>query len=32
MTERVWAGGDEIKGLMELEQNMAELAKPQSQL
>lgn len=31
MTERVWAGGDEIKGVLGLEQNMVEFAKPQSQ-
>lgn len=31
MTERVWAG-DEIKGLLELEQNTVEFAKPQGQI
>lgn len=31
MTEGVWAGWDEIKGLLELEQNMVEFAKVQKQ-
>lgn len=31
MRERVWAG-DEIRGLLELEQNMVEFAKPQGRI
>lgn len=30
MTEMVWTGGDQ-KGLLDLEQNVIEFAKPQSQ-